>query len=178
MPYPFEKVDILAGPLMAGAMENPGLVTFNSEFILAKESEDTLTRQRGFTETQVHELGHQWFGDLVTMAWWDDLWLNESFATWITPRIIESWQPTWDAPAQRVQERSWALSSDSMVSARQVHQPIDNYGDILSAFDGITYGKGSSASSATSGRMRAATPRRRTSWMRSRPRRARTWAGC
>ncbi|MFL5343677.1 MAG: M1 family metallopeptidase, partial [Hyalangium sp.] len=143
MPYPYEKVDILAGPLMSGAMENPGLVTFNSESILAKESEDTLAHQRNFTETQVHELGHQWFGDLVTMAWWDDLWLNESFATWITPRIIESWKPTWDAPAQRVQERSYALGSDSLATARRVHQPIENAGDILSAFDGITYGKGS-----------------------------------
>ncbi len=143
MPYPFEKVDILAGPLMPGAMENPGLVTFNSEMILAKQSEDTLAHQRAFTETQVHELGHQWFGDLVTMAWWDDLWLNESFATWITPRILESWQPTWDEPAKRVQGRSFALGSDSMVTARRVHQPIENSGDILSAFDEITYGKGS-----------------------------------
>ncbi|WP_224372888.1 M1 family metallopeptidase [Hyalangium versicolor] len=143
IPYPFEKLDTLAVPLLGGAMEHPGLVTFNSEMILAKESEDSTERQRDFADTQVHELGHQWFGNLVTLSWWDDLWLNEAFATWITPRIIEVWQPTWDAPVQSVQMRSLVLESDSLVSARRIRQPIENDGDVQNAFDTITYGKGS-----------------------------------
>ncbi|RKG52807.1 M1 family peptidase [Corallococcus sp. AB011P] len=143
IPYAYEKLDVLAVPLMGGAMENPGLVTFNSRLILAKPEEDAVWRQRAFANVQVHELAHQWFGDLVTMAWWDDLWLNESFASWMTPRIMESYQPTWDAPVERVQSRNDALDADSLVAARFIRQPIQNAGDIENAFDGITYGKGS-----------------------------------
>jgi alanyl aminopeptidase len=142
MPYPYEKLDVLAVPLFGGAMEHPGLVTFNSGGLLARPGEDSLGRQRRFYNTQVHELAHQWFGDLVTMEWWDDLWLNESFATWATPRTVESLQPTWDAPVERVRGRSYALGADSLVTARRVRQPIQGEGDILNAFDGITYGKG------------------------------------
>ncbi|MBN1206667.1 MAG: M1 family metallopeptidase [Myxococcaceae bacterium] len=149
IPYPYEKLDTIAVPLFGGAMEHPGLVTFNSELLLSKPAEDTPGRQRGFAGTQVHELGHQWFGNLVTLAWWDDLWLNESFATWITPRIVEGWQPSWDAPVQRVQYRSFALDTDSMVTARRIRQPIEHAGDIRSAFDGITYGKGSAVLAMT-----------------------------
>jgi alanyl aminopeptidase len=149
IPYPYEKLDTIAVPLFGGAMEHPGLVTFNSELLLAKESEDTPGRQRAFAGTQVHELGHQWFGNLVTLAWWDDLWLNESFASWITPRIVETWQPKWDAPVQRLQGRSHALESDSLVTARRIRQPIENAGDIRTAFDGITYGKGSAVLAMT-----------------------------
>jgi alanyl aminopeptidase len=148
-PYPYEKLDTIAVPLFNGAMEHPGLITFNSEMLLSKEGEDTPMRQRGFASTQVHELGHQWFGNLVTLAWWDDLWLNESFATWITPRIVEGWQPTWDAPVQRLQFRSWSLDSDSLVTARRIRQPIENAGDILTAFDSITYGKGAAVLTMT-----------------------------
>lgn len=149
IPYAFEKLDVLAVPLMGGAMENPGLVTFNSRLILSKPEEDTVGRQRAFADVQVHELAHQWFGDLVTMAWWDDLWLNESFASWMTPRIVESWQPTWDAPVERVQDRNGALEADSLVSARFIRQPIHDSGDIQNAFDGITYGKGSAVLAMT-----------------------------
>jgi alanyl aminopeptidase len=142
LPYPYEKLDVLAVPLLGGAMEHPGLVTFNAGLILAKPEEDTLNRQRGFYSVQIHELAHQWFGNLVTLAWWDDLWLNESFATWMTPVALEELQPTWDAPLERVSGRSYALDSDSLVTARRIRQPIESEGDILNAFDGITYGKG------------------------------------
>jgi alanyl aminopeptidase len=149
IPFPYEKLDVLAVPLFGGAMEHPGLVTFNSHLLLSREGEDTVRRQRAFSETQVHELAHQWFGNLVTMAWWDDLWLNESFASWIEPRIIEGWQPTWDAPVERVQGRSHALQVDSLVTARRIRQPIETEGDILNAFDGITYGKGAAVLAMT-----------------------------
>ncbi|WP_306440873.1 M1 family metallopeptidase [Corallococcus aberystwythensis] len=149
IPYAYEKLDVLAVPLMGGAMENPGLVTFNSRLALAKPEEDSVGRQRAFAGTQVHELAHQWFGDLVTMAWWDDLWLNESFASWMTPRILETYQPTWDAPVERVQDRNGALDADSLVAARFIRQPIKDAGDIQNAFDGITYGKGSAVLAMT-----------------------------
>ncbi|MFP2932488.1 M1 family metallopeptidase, partial [Pyxidicoccus sp. 3LG] len=149
IPYAYEKLDVIAVPLLGGAMEHPGLVTFNSRLLLSKPEEDTLGRQRGFSETQVHELAHQWFGNLVTMNWWDDLWLNEAFATWMTPRIVESWRPKWDAPVERVLERSGALDADSLLSARKIRQPIDSPNDIHNAFDGITYGKGAAVLTMT-----------------------------
>ncbi len=142
LPYPYEKLDVLAVPLMGGAMEHPGLVTFSGSLILSKPEEDTLNRQRSFYSVQIHELAHQWFGNLVTLAWWDDLWLNESFATWKTTGILEELQPTWDAALERINGRSYALDSDSLMSARRIRQPIESEGDILNAFDGITYGKG------------------------------------
>ncbi|MBE2253014.1 MAG: M1 family metallopeptidase [Myxococcus sp.] len=143
-PYPYEKLDQLAIPANIGAMENPGLVTYGHQTILSKPELDTPGRQRGFAGTCTHELAHQWFGDLVTMAWWDDLWLNEAFATWMTPRILEQWQPTWAMDVGQVNRRHGALGSDALVNARQVRQPITSNDDIANAFDGITYGKGAS----------------------------------
>ncbi|WP_434384605.1 M1 family metallopeptidase [Melittangium boletus] len=142
-PYPYEKLDVLSVSLLGGAMEHPGLVTFNSESLLSPSAEDSVEFRRGFYHTQVHELAHQWFGDLVTMAWWDDLWLNESFASWATVRIVSEAQPSWDEPVARVRGRSFALGTDSLVSARRVRQPIQSENDVFNAFDGITYGKGS-----------------------------------
>ena len=149
VPYGYDKVDVLAVPLLGGAMEHPGLVTFSEQIILARPSEDNVERQRDFYETQMHELAHQWFGDLVTLAWWDDLWLNESFASWATPRLVETTQPSWDAPIERVRGRSFALMADSLVSARRIRQPIESESDIHNAFDGITYGKGSAVLAMT-----------------------------
>ncbi|WP_043431566.1 M1 family metallopeptidase [Cystobacter fuscus] len=142
VPYPYEKLDVLAVPLFQGAMENPGLVTFNSELMLAREEEDSVERQRSFYETQAHELAHQWFGNLVTMQWWDDLWLNEAFASWAASRAVADTQPSWDEPLTRVGARSRTLTADSLLSARRIRQPIQGEDDIFNAFDGITYGKG------------------------------------
>ncbi len=149
IPYAYEKLDVLAQPVLGGAMEHPGLVTCNTRLLLSKPEEDSLNRQRHFAQIQVHELAHQWFGDLVTLAWWDDLWLNEAFATWMTPRIVETWRPAWDAPVERVNSRSEALDADSLLSARRIRQPIDSPDDILNAFDGITYGKGAAVLTMT-----------------------------
>ncbi|MBL8924188.1 MAG: ERAP1-like C-terminal domain-containing protein [Myxococcaceae bacterium] len=143
-PYPFEKLDQLAVQANMGAMENPGLVTYGHQLLLSRPEVDNLTRQRGFASVCTHELAHQWFGDLVTMSWWDDLWLNEAFATWMTPRILEDWQPTWAMDVQQVQRRNGALGADALVNARQIRQPIASNDDIANAFDGITYGKGAS----------------------------------
>jgi len=85
-----------------------------------------------------------WFGDLVTTAWWDDVWLNEAFATWIATKVIDQWKPDWYHHTQAVRNQSAAMSADSLVAARKIRQPIASEHDIVNAFDGITYQKGAS----------------------------------
>jgi alanyl aminopeptidase len=141
-PYPYEKLDFLAIPLADWAMENAGLITFGRRLILSKPEDETLKRQRQFGIVAAHELAHMWFGDLVTMKWWDDIWLNEAFAQWMETKIVEEWKPGWDVPVTRVKDRIGAMGNDRLVSARQVRQPIESDNDIQNAFDGITYAKG------------------------------------
>jgi alanyl aminopeptidase len=143
-PYPYEKLDMIAVPFFGGAMENPGLITFSSSLILRRPEEETIGSRRAYASVAIHELAHQWFGDLVTMAWWDDLWLNEAFATWMTPKIIETWQPGWGAAEERVRRAAGSMGADSLVTARRIRQPIVSNDDMKNAFDGITYGKGAS----------------------------------
>ncbi|HQY61221.1 MAG TPA: M1 family metallopeptidase [Polyangiaceae bacterium] len=141
-PYPYEKLDLIAVPLFGGAMENPGLVTYRQSLILAKPGTESTGFRRAFASVNAHELAHQWFGDLVTTAWWDDLWLNEAFATWMTPKVIEAYRPEWGASTRRASSASGAMRTDSLVSARQIRQPIASSDDIKNAFDTITYQKG------------------------------------
>ncbi|AKJ07046.1 alanyl aminopeptidase [Archangium gephyra] len=145
IPYPYEKLDVLAlpQPVLFGAMENPGLITFQMPLLLARPEHDTLSRQREFALIQAHELAHQWFGNLVTLAWWDDTWLNESFADWLALKVTAQWQPSWSMDAERVRNRASAMRADRLVTTRRIHQPVESEGDILTAFDGdITYHKG------------------------------------
>ncbi len=144
IPYPYEKLDHLVIPQTVGfgAMENPGLVTYVSTSILAKSADETILFRRRYAGVCAHETAHQWFGDFVTMAWWDDVWLNESFATWMANKIIGKWKPEWGSRAARVSTRSYAMDLDSLVSARRIRQPIESNDDIENAFDGITYQKG------------------------------------
>ncbi len=142
-PYPYAKLDVLALPgRLGGAMEHPGLITFGASLMLGPVEGDSPWRQRYFAQTQAHELAHQWFGNLVTPAWWDDLWLNESFADWLAYKVMTQWRPDWRGDARRVEARGDALMEDRLVSARSVRQPIEAPGDIHSAFDVITYNKG------------------------------------
>src|SRR5947209_5959212 len=101
-------------------MENPGLITYTQNLLLATERDDSIRRRRGLAETIAHEMAHQWFGDLVTMKYWDDIWLNESFATWMGTKIIDQWQPGWDMPVDRIHGRASAMRRDSLRSARRV----------------------------------------------------------
>ncbi|WP_426754453.1 M1 family aminopeptidase [Myxococcus sp. Y35] len=142
-PYPYAKLDVLALPgTQGGAMEHPGLITFGAPLMLGPVEGDSLWRQRYFAQTQAHELAHQWFGNLVTPAWWDDLWLNESFADWLAYKAMTQWKPEWRGDVRRVEARGDALVEDRLVSARSIRQPIEAPGDIHAAFDGITYNKG------------------------------------
>jgi alanyl aminopeptidase len=144
IPYPFQKADQLAIPLsFGGAMENPGLVTYDAGLILAPpQGDDTPQRQRTYALVAAHELAHQWFGDLVTMAWWNDTWLNESFATFMEQRLIAKWKPEWQTKVDDQGSRNYAMWLDRLATARRIDQPIDAKSDIANAFDGITYQKG------------------------------------
>ncbi|MGO9829464.1 MAG: M1 family aminopeptidase [Myxococcaceae bacterium] len=142
--YPYEKLDLLAIPLTVhfGAMENAGLVTVASRRLLARKEDESLTFERTWAVYAAHEFAHQWFGDLVTMAWWNDVWLNEAFATWMENKAVGLWAPSWGMQVVEVTDRSKAASADALVSARSIRQPIESYDDITNAFDEITYQKG------------------------------------
>jgi len=140
--YPYDKADQVAMPDYGGAMENPGMVTYGQSLLLADPDHDTIQRQRAYAEVAAHELAHQWFGDLVTTAWWNDIWLNEAFATWMEQKYIAEWKPEWNSRVGDVGEKLGAESDDSLVSARKIRQPIESTGDIGNAFDSITYVKG------------------------------------
>jgi alanyl aminopeptidase len=144
IPYPFDKLDIVAVPdFAAGAMENAGLVTFRDQLLLLS-NDPPVAQQRGFAFVMAHELAHQWFGNLVTMQWWDDLWLNEAFATWMETAIVEATFPQFHAETLELTTQLEAFDADSLVSARVIRQPITSSDDISNAFDGITYSKGAS----------------------------------
>ena len=145
-PYPYDKLDLLAIPITVGfgAMENAGLITFSENIMLIDPAQGSRARAYTWVTVAAHELAHQWFGDLVTTAWWDDIWLNEGFADWIERKISARFEPAWHEELAELAERNEALDSDSLVSARQIRQPIVNPDDILNAFDGITYKKGAS----------------------------------
>jgi alanyl aminopeptidase len=151
IPYPFEKADQLAIPLsFGGAMENPGLVTYDAGIILAPpQGDDTLQRQREYALVAAHELAHQWFGDLVTMAWWNDTWLNESFATFMEQKIVSTWKPEWETKVDDQGSRTYAMWLDRLATARRIDQPVQAKTDIASAFDGITYQKGAAVLTMT-----------------------------
>ncbi|MGO8969693.1 MAG: M1 family aminopeptidase [Myxococcaceae bacterium] len=142
--YPYEKLDLLAIPLTVhfGAMENAGLVTVATHRLLARKEDESLTFERTWAVYAAHEFAHQWFGDLVTMAWWNDVWLNEAFATWMENKAVGIWAPSWAMQVLEVTDRSDAASADTLVTARSIRQPIESYDDIANAFDEITYQKG------------------------------------
>lgn len=142
--YPFDKLDLLAAPdFSAGAMENPGLVTFRDWLLLIDKDSPAKNVQDSFN-VNAHELAHMWTGDTVTTVWWNDIWLNEAFATWMQQKVTMQVHPEYRADLDRVHGGQGAMNSDSLVSARSVRQPISGNGDIMTAFDGITYQKGAS----------------------------------
>ena len=142
IPYPFAKLDNLAAPdFWAGAMENAGLIVYRDSLLFPDES-SAVSRRQAFWGVSAHELAHQWFGDLVTMRWWDDLWLNEGFATWMGNKIHGQLQPEAHTDRSLLEGALGAMGADSLASTRRVHEPIKDFTDIQSAFDGITYQKG------------------------------------
>ncbi len=140
--YPYDKLDLLAVPDKSGAMENAGAITCNEGEILLDEKRAPVEQRYAFAAYIGHEIAHQWFGDLVTMPWWDDLWLNEAFATWMEPRLVAAVRPELHPEIRALESAHTAMAADSLVSARKVRQEIADDNDIESAFDAITYDKG------------------------------------
>jgi aminopeptidase N len=143
-PYPFPKYDQLFVPeFNAGAMENAGAVTFVESYVFRSKVTDAVKERR--VTTILHELAHMWFGDLVTMRWWDDLWLNESFATYISTLATAEateWTGAWTT--FNAGEKSWAYNQDQLPSTHPVYATINDLEDVQVNFDGITYAKGAS----------------------------------
>lgn len=140
-PFPFPKLDQIGTPIMPGAMENAGADTYGDSIIFLSPGATTGDKQT-FGMVVAHELSHQWFGDLVTPAWWDDIWLNESFANWMGYRIGNEWRPDLKIGVGALNEGFGAMNTDALVVGRPIRQPITDNSDIDSAFDSITYGKG------------------------------------
>ncbi len=142
MKYPFHKLDQIAIPdFEAGAMENAGAITYRETLLLADPKTISEEQKVDIASTIAHEMAHQWFGDLVTMKWWDDIWLNEGFATWMTAKPLEAWKPEWKQNEQVIAETNDAINGDSVVATRPIHQPAETREEINALFDGIAYGK-------------------------------------
>lgn len=144
-PYPLPKLDNVAGPGQSqffSAMENWGAIfTFERALLVDPRFTSESTKRRIY-ETVAHEMAHQWFGDLVTMAWWDDLWLNEGFASWMATKVTDKLQPTWEMLLTRVDGREAAMSLDALATTHPVVQKITTVDEVNQAFDAITYQKG------------------------------------
>ena len=142
MKYPFGKLDQIAIPdFEAGAMENAGAITYRESLLLADPKTAPDLQKREIAVTIAHEIAHQWFGDLVTMKWWDDIWLNEGFATWMSSKPIEAWKPEWKQNEEDVADGSGSMNVDSVKATRPIHQPAETPAEINALFDGIAYGK-------------------------------------
>lgn len=145
VPFPLPKLDNVAGPGQSqffSAMENWGAIfTFERALLVDPRFTSESTKRRIY-ETVAHEMAHQWFGDLVTMAWWDDLWLNEGFASWMATKVTDKLQPEWEMLLTRVDGREAAMSLDSLSTTHPVVQKITTVDQVNQAFDAITYQKG------------------------------------
>jgi aminopeptidase N len=140
--YPYGKLDLIGLPdFSAGAMENTGCITFREVILLIDEKQGSVGLKKEIASVIAHEMAHQWFGDLVTMKWWDDIWLNEGFATWMSSKPIKAWKPEWNFNLDDVSETAGTLSVDSLANTRPIHQAADTPAQIQELFDGIAYGK-------------------------------------
>jgi alanyl aminopeptidase len=142
-PYPYAKLDQVAVPeFWPGAMENAGLITYRDNSLLLDPRRTTPGQRHYQVEVMAHEMAHQWFGNLVTMAWWDDLWLNEAFATWMEKKIGHQLLPEAGFEVDAVAEGDRAKGTDALATTRAIRQPVANAADLLQAVDILAYQKG------------------------------------
>lgn len=145
LPYPYAKLDLVAVPdFEFGAMENAGAVFFRETLLLLDPHGATLAEQKRAAEVICHELAHMWYGDLVTMSWWDDLWLNEAFATWMAFAIVADWKPEWKMWQDFQHHRTMAFDLDALKHTHPIYCRVKTPDDANANFDAITYEKGAS----------------------------------
>ena len=143
--YPYQKLDIIAFPdFSAGAMENVAAITYRETLLTIDDKNASVDAHQAVVAVLAHEMAHMWFGDLVTMKWWDDIWLNEGFATWMSFKPTEAWKPEWHFERGEIQETGASLSTDSIASVRAIRAKAETPAEIGTLFDGIAYGKAAS----------------------------------
>jgi aminopeptidase N len=145
IPYPLKKLDLIALPdFEAGAMENFGAITYREDALLLDPKIASVGSKKGVASVIAHEMAHQWFGDLVTMQWWDNIWLNEGFATWMSHKPLMAMHPEWEVRQSAVLELDSVLNLDTQPTTRTIRAKADTPDEINQMFEGITYGKAGS----------------------------------
>jgi aminopeptidase N len=140
--YPFKKLDIVAVPdFAAGAMENTAAIFYRETLLLAAPDASVGVR-KDIAQVLAHEIAHQWFGDLVTMQWWDDIWLNEGFANWMMSKPLKAWRPDWNVELDEVRDNHAAMNLDSLRATRPIRSKASTPAEIGELFDPIAYEKG------------------------------------
>ena len=140
--YPMPKLDMVAIPdFEAGAMENFGCITYRETDFLVDANHATLDARKRVAVVVAHEMAHQWFGDLVTMQWWDNLWLNEGFATWMESKAVREWQPTWGLDEDEATVLNATMNEDAAPTTRAIRSRAETPAEIDQQFDGLSYGK-------------------------------------
>jgi aminopeptidase N len=141
--YPMPKLDMIALPdFEAGAMENFGCITYRETDLLIDSKTGPIPAKKRVASVVAHEMAHQWFGDMVTMQWWDNLWLNEGFATWMEMKPVTQWHPEWNFPEDVAQSLNETLDLDSQKTTHAIRAKAETPDQINEMFDGISYGKG------------------------------------
>ncbi|HET6218552.1 MAG TPA: M1 family metallopeptidase [Acidobacteriaceae bacterium] len=140
--YPMPKLDMIAIPdFEAGAMENFGAITYRETAMLVNEKTASLSAKKIVAVDVAHEMAHQWFGDMVTMEWWNNIWLNEGFATWMSNKPLAAWKPEWEIPQSEAAALNQTLDLDGGRATRAIRSRAETPGEINEMFDGIAYGK-------------------------------------
>ncbi|MFM7126162.1 MAG: M1 family metallopeptidase, partial [Actinomycetota bacterium] len=143
IPYPDAKIDMVALPdFAAGAMENVGCITYRESLLLVDPAASTQMEQQNVADVVSHELAHMWFGDLVTMKWWNGIWLNEAFATFMEVAAVDAYRPDWTRWTNYSVERTAAFETDSLVNTRSIEFAVRSPQDCEGMFDVLTYIKG------------------------------------
>jgi aminopeptidase N len=144
IPYPLKKLDLIALPdFEAGAMENFGAITYRETALLVDPKTASVGAKKEVALVVAHEMAHQWFGDLVTMQWWDNIWLNEGFATWMENKAVATMHPEWDIDQLVASDEDGTLNLDAQPTTRAIRAKADTREEIEEMFDGISYGKAS-----------------------------------
>ena len=144
IPFPYPKLDHVAAPdFPFGGMENAGLIVYTDTFLLADPRTSSRDERLTVAWVMAHEMAHQWFGDLVTMRFWDDKWLNESFATFMQGEVVVPWDPSLHYELDRLEETLKAMANDELDTARPIRQPIHGENEIAGTDDSVLYPKGS-----------------------------------